>query len=260
MNLRLRILRDGPRLAARVVSKGYLAALDFVYPPSCLLCAGEMPEGEHFVCGECRLVLRPPLTNECDRCGAPVGAYANLEKGCGQCRHEVFSFDGVIRLGTYDGALRKACLRAKSSSGAGLTRGLARALFREKEQAFHRQSIDAVIPVPEHWTRRAFHAHYAAETFSRELARQLQSPWAHRVLIKRHRTAKQATSPTPVRRRQQQGTFGVRTGSDLKGKTILLVDDILTTGSTASAATRTLKQAGAKQVVVAVIAVSPLRK
>lgn len=257
MGFRLRMMRGGSVLASQAVSAGWSAALDFIYPPCCVLCGKEAPE---VVCSECRLVLQPPQTNECERCGAPVGAYANLENGCGQCRHESFSFDGVIRLGTYDGVLRTACLRAKSARGAGLTRGLARAMFDEKSSRFHSERFDAVVPIPEHWTRRAFHAHYAAETFAREIARQLHAPWAPRALIKWHRTAKQATSPTPVRRRQQNGSFRVRGGIDLKDKTILLVDDILTTGSTASAAAKTLKQAGAKQVLVAVIAVSPLRK
>jgi predicted amidophosphoribosyltransferase len=78
-------------------------------------------------------------------------------------------------------------------------------------------------------------------------------------LLKQRRTPKQATSPTPRRRLQQQGSFRVKRSSDVSDKTILLVDDILTTGSTASAAARTLKNAGAKRVLVAVIAVSPLR-
>ena len=235
------------------------AALNFVYPPACLFCGREVQRSSPNFCEQCLTDFKPPIRDECPRCGAPVGPYANLTNGCGQCRREPFSFDRLIRLGIYEGEMRLACLRAKAAGGSSLARGMADLLVEQKRSLFDEFRPEVVLPVPEHWTRRFLHTHYAAEEFSRQIARQLKVCWNRSTLLKSRRTPKQATSPTPLRRQQQNGSFSVRRIERVRGRRVLLVDDILTTGSTASAAARTLKQAGAKLVVVAVIAVSPLR-
>ena len=235
-------------------------AINFIYPPTCLLCDQEITALGHGFCESCLSKLKPAVLLECPRCGAPVGPYTDLASGCGQCRRESFAFDGVIRLGVYDGQMRLASLRAKASGGGSLARGLARLLVDQKRATFHTWGFDLVVPIPEHWTRRFVHPHYAAETISRQIARSLNVRWNRKILIKSRRTPKQATSPTPLRRQQQQGSFAVARKGPIAGKAILLVDDILTTGSTADAAAKTLKKAGAAHVIVAVIAVSPLRK
>jgi len=246
--------------AAAFVSPFRLAAINFIYPPTCLFCDQEINAlGPNF-CESCLSKLKPVLSLECPRCGAPVGPYTDLTRGCGQCRRESFAFDGVIRLGVYDGMMRLASLRAKASGGGSLACGLAGLLVDEKRANFQGWRFDLVVPVPEHWTRRLLHPHYAAETISRQIARSLDVRWNRKVLFKLRRTPKQATSPTLLRRQQQLGSFAVSRPGRISGKTILLVDDILTTGSTAHAAAKCLKDAGASRVIVAVIAVSPLRK
>ena len=180
--------------------------------------------------------------------------------GCGQCHREKYEFDRVVRLGVYDGDMRMACLRAKASGGNCVARGLAITLVREKRAVIDRLGIDLAVPIPEHWTRRLSNPHYAAETLTREMARLLGISWSRSVLKKVRRTPKQATSPTPRRKQQQLGSFAVVRPAAVEGKNVLLIDDILTTGSTANAAARVLKNAGARQVVVCVIAVSPLKK
>lgn len=236
------------------------AALDFVYPPECLMCGREVECGRVSFCDSCFDTLRPRISGECPRCGAPVGEYVDLSDGCGQCRRESFAFDRVIRLGVYDGDMRLACLRAKASGGSNISRGLARTLVREKRNLFDELKPDFIVPVPEHWTRRFLHSHYAAEAISYEISRILNRPLCRNVLFKSRRTPKQATSSTVQRRQQQNGSFGVSTRTNLTDKTIVLVDDILTTGATASAAARALKNSGAGRVIATVIAVSPLKK
>lgn len=234
--------------------------MDFIYPPACLYCSRELTDNDHSFCEQCLSNLKPRLTNECTRCGAPAGQFVDLTNGCGQCRKESFAFDRVIRLGIYNDSMRVACLKAKAKGGRTICRGLAGVMIRQRGSLFKELGIELVAPIPQHWTRRVFHSHYAAETLSREISRGLGVRWKRTLLIKRRRTPKQATSQPVQRRLQQQGSFGVNSRFDVNGKTVLLVDDILTTGSTASAAARVLKHAGAKRVVVAVIAVSPKRK
>lgn len=244
----------------RLISHSSTALLDFVYPPDCELCGASLPSGQSAFCEKCLGELKPRMKDECPRCGAPVGLFVDLQDGCGQCRSESFAFDRVIRLGIYDGLMRKACLRAKSNHGRIMAMGLASALAREKTPDFAEWKFSFVAPIPEHWTRTILHSHYAAESISSELARHLGVSFHRHLLRKKRRTPKQATSPTAQRRSQQKGSFRATSSTKLKDATVLLVDDILTTGSTAHAAAAELKRAGAKHVVVAVLAVSPLKK
>lgn len=253
-----RIAQSVRELAGQTVIPVCAAALDFVYPPHCLLCGNEVQSATLEFCADCRIKLNPCSLTECHRCGAPVGPFANQADGCGQCRGTRFAFERVIRLGVYEGDMRSACLRAKAPGGSGVARALAKVLVTEKKSAFDEMAIDLAIPIPEHWTRRFLQAQYAAETISREIARLRRWPWSRSLLVKIRRTSKQATSPTPIRRQQQAGSFSVGQGEVVRGKHVLLIDDILTTGSTVDAASKALKQAGAKQVTVAVLAVSPL--
>ncbi len=239
-------------------------ALEFVYPPTCLLCHTEIPQtvGDErhnsSLCGGCLNKLAAPAGNGCRRCGAPVGPFTVAEDHCILCRRENYAFDEVIRLGLYRDELRIACLMAKNPSGSLLGQTLADLLVDAKEKRFTAQAIHAVVPVPEHWVKRILRPHYAAETLARRISARLKVRLATGILAKARWTPKQAKSPPVQRRQQQKSAFRVM-GTGVQGKTILLVDDILTTGATADSAARELKRAGASRVIVAVVAVSPPR-
>lgn len=235
--------------------------MEFVYPPACLLCDCELPSGtdrQSALCTQCVTKLTVSTENPCQRCGARAGPYVDATKNCAVCKDEKFAFNEVVRLGLYHDEMRVACLRAKNPSGGLLAQTLADLLVHIQEARLSNQPFDAVVPVPEHWFKRWTRSQYAAETIARRLSSRLKVRLATGILAKVRWTPKQAKSSPVERRQQQKDAFHVR-GSSLKGQSILLVDDILTTGGTAHAAARELKRAGAKRVVVAVIAVSPPR-
>ena len=254
---------DSPRISDHF---GQLrsAVYEFVYPPTCLLCRIEIPrragcaEGNPALCDGCLTKLAPADSNACRRCGAPVGPFTVASDHCILCQRENYAFDAVIRLGIYRDDLRIACLMAKNPAGALMSRTLAELLVTARRGSFAEQAFQAVMPVPEHWAKRLIRPHYAAETMARRIATRLKVELATGILAKARWTPKQAKSPPVQRRQQQQNAFHV-VGAGVKGKSILLVDDILTTGATADAAARALKRAGASRVVVAVVAVSPPR-
>ena len=110
-----------------------------------------------------------------------------------------------------------------------------------------------VVPVPLHWWRRLRRGYNQAEALAQGLSRRVDlrvhQP-LRRVKAADHLAHKGATE----RMQAMRGAFRARRDHGLKGRTILLVDDILTTGATTGAAARALKQAGARRVVVAVLA------
>jgi ComF family protein len=121
------------------------------------------------------------------------------------------------------------------------------------EGRLHALGADLVVPVPLHWRRRWQRGYNQSEALARPLAARLGlscRPWCLRRI--RH-TPQQPSQRAAGRLENVRGAFRAR-GGVLAGRTILLVDDVLTTGSTASEAARALRQAGARRVVVAVLA------
>jgi predicted amidophosphoribosyltransferase len=246
-----KVLSDGSSL--------WRAGLDFVYPPACALCAAPLhavSDGvvDRRLCPGCRTELTPAILNRCARCSAPVGPYLDTSQGCVHCRSDRFAFQRVVSLGVYEGALRTACLMAKAHGGAPLATGLAELLWLQGEVDLRALGADVVVPVPHHWTSRIRHGHFPPVTIGRALARRLKARWHAHILAKVRRTSSQVSLPVTDRRNNLRGAFRVVGGSRLNGMTVLLVDDVLTTGTTAHRAATELNKAGASRVLVAVVA------
>lgn len=134
---------------------------------------------------------------------------------------------------------------------SGLTR-LALPDLREQLQA---EQIDQIVPVPQHWFSRLQRPHNSSEVLAMELSSGLGKGYSLHFLRKIRWTRKQVGLNPTARRENLKGAFSVRARSRVP-ESVLLVDDILTTGSTAHQASRALREAGVKRVIVAVLAKS----
>lgn len=245
----------------RAVSELALNTVGWIYPPVCLICddsqAGETPL-RHGLCTNCyREVTTDPLP-ACPRCAQTVGPHADTSDGCGECRGAGFAFAGAVRLGPYAGKLRDAVLRLKSLGGEGLADLLGRSFAAERAAPLAALSAELVVPVPLHWWRKLMRGYNQSAALGREIAAALGAPFEPN-LLRRVKSATQHAQPTRAARLQSmKDIFRVRPGARLSGKTVLLVDDVMTTGSTASAVSRALRDAGADRVVVAVMARTPV--
>jgi predicted amidophosphoribosyltransferase len=235
------------------------SAVGLVYPPLCVACGSELPEradavpGHQRFCERCLGQLRCRIDRACLSCGAPVGPHLQGWK-CRHCRMDEFAFERVVALGVYESALRGACQRAKEPNGGPLTAGLSDLLLEAHEATFCEARIDLILPVPHHWWERLTQPHLPPVTMASVLSRRLSIPMGTHILAKRRRTPAQSSLPPARRRRNLRDAFSVTGGQRLEGRTVLLTDDILTTGTTADRAARVLKQAGARRVLVAVLA------
>ena len=236
------------------------AAIDFVYPRHCQLCGKQtdkqpgQSDSRTGLCESCRQSLIPPRMRSCDRCGAPVGPYLDTDQGCIYCRRDTFAFESVIRLGVYEGPLKFACLRMKNEHGSGLAAACARLMYDESTEAIRSVNADCVVPIPPHWTGRLRRIDNPAETIASRLAARLQVPICRRILRKVRRTPKQTSISAKKRRTNLRNAFRASIPKRIHGGTVLLVDDVLTTGTTAHEAALELKKRGASRVVVAVLA------
>lgn len=238
------------------------AAVGLIAPPRCAFCGREDdPWGgcetvRPHLCPSCLDAVSPKHRNRCLRCGAPVGPYIDARRGCLHCRDDRYHFDTVIGLGDYHSNLSAMCLAAKQPRAEELAAALARSLWRLEETALRDANADVVIPVPHHWSENLRTTPHAPETLAVVLSRQLRVKLAGHILSKGRRTDKQADLPPTKRRTNLKGAFHVRRRfhSVLRGRRVLLVDDVLTTGATADAAARALREADVSFVAVAVIA------
>ena len=182
----------------------------------------------------------------------PVGQYARLDQGCSECRGRTLGFDQAMALGPYTGPIRDLCLRLKDQENAWLAQSLAE-LFVETYQ-HQLESLDpaAVVPIPLYWVRRLHRGYNQADELAGAIACRIGLK-VDRGLRRGLDTPKLAGLSRLERRQHMQGAFRMRLRPEWKGRTVLLVDDILTTGATTGTAARAIKQAGAKRVVVAVI-------
>jgi ComF family protein len=116
--------------------------------------------------------------------------------------------------------------------------------------------IDVVVPLPSHWLRRRLRGFDAPDALARALARRLDKPCDPRALRRPRWTASQTRLSWPQRLRNVRGAFAARR-SRVAGRAVLLVDDVLTSGATARAASRALRRAGARAVYVITAARTP---
>lgn len=228
------------------------AARDFVYPPACTLCHASLANSDP-LCGHCRDALAPAAGDVCRRCCAPVGPLLDTTHGCIHCRQDRFAFVRAIALGAYEGTLRDACLRMKHDPSPRLAGVLADLLLEHRGGELPRD-IDVVVPIPAHWTTRLMRLAAPADAIATRVAAFLKAPCDLHILRKSRRTPRQACLPPARRRENLRNAFRLVSGVRVNGTRVLLVDDVLTTGTTASRAARVLAEAGAAEIHAAVIA------
>jgi predicted amidophosphoribosyltransferase len=232
------------------------ALRDFCFPAVCPFCETREAEGDSdsLFCLTCQQLCREFAGRQCQRCSASVGPFVDTAQGCVHCRDESYAFEAVCSLGPYREPLRPACLRAKQAAGHSVAMGLAQQLGNLHRTQLDTWQPDLVIPVPHHWTEHVWRPHVSPTSLAETLASMSRIPVRFDLLRKIKKTQKQALLPVTTRKTNLRGAFGIGGGATLGGATVLLVDDILTTGTTAHECAKVLKAAGAAKVYVAVFA------
>jgi ComF family protein len=205
-------------------------------------------------------------------CAAPLAA-AGLPAGfaCGRCRSSPPAFERLHAGWRYEPPLDAVIARLKFGRLDYLGSHLGRALARRLEDRLVappggqptgrsgvRPGCELVVPVPLHWRRRLARGYDQAAAIARPLARELDLPFAA-VLVRRRPTPPQTALGRADRLSNLDGAFAVRLrGRErIRGRRLLLVDDVATTGATLDAAAAALRRAGAAAVVALVAARTP---
>jgi len=226
-------------------------ALDVVYPPLCLACDAPVSAG-HF-CASCELSVQRLQPNGCDLCSEPGH---HLRGRCERCRGRRKAFERAFAPFVHDGALAKAIHRFKYEDKPELSRPLGE-MLSTSAQDFIAETPSVVTPIPLHESRYRERKYDHAMLLAVTLAKLAGLKLADGALSRVRDTPRQVGLTDEQRVANVRDAFAA--GAEAKGQSVLLIDDVLTTGATAHAAATTLLAAGATRVRVLTLARAVLR-
>lgn len=205
-----------------------------------------------YLCPTCWSKLEPLAAPFCTQCALPFEFDAEQNDLCGTCLRQSPDFDWARAAVSYEDMGRSLVLRLKHRGAAELVPALAQMM----EASLSGTQCDLLVPVPLHKRRLLSRRFNQSHLLAQALASKLGISSDTRSLTKRKPTVSQGGLGRKARYKNVEASFAIAPGkhANIEGRHILLVDDVLTTGATASACARTLKRAGAASVGVAVFA------
>src|SRR5688572_4095455 len=239
------------RLLATLNPLPALASL--FYPPTCVGCLG-MIEGFEYLCADCGR-RAPRITAPCGaQCSEPFFVAITQTFSCANCEHRILHFDAAVAAYRSRGFVRKLVHDFKYGGQQHLRHPLAEWLGETMRDARLRdRRFDLIVPVPLHPARKRERGFNQATLLAELLAAKLKLPL--RPVLERIRyTTTQTAYDRAERIENLQDAFRLRKNRDVRGLRVLLIDDVLTTGSTLSECARVLKAAGAISVYAATAA------
>ena len=211
--------------------------LDLLFPPRCVACR----EMGSLLCAKCRdefELVEPPL---CPHCGRP---WPN-SRLCPLCQRDPLQIDGVRSVAYLDGTLRQAIHHFKYYNRQALAVPLGELMGQYWEKSPLPGEI--IVPVPLHPDRLRERGYNQAALLARELGKSIGLPVAENGLVRVRATRPQVELGAQERKENVRDAFRC-SNAELKGKRVLLIDDVCTTGATLEACSIALRQVGARSV------------
>ena len=234
----------------------FVAVLDLVYPRDCTACGTRLTgTQDDCFCEQCLQLLQRIGPEQCPRCGDQLGPFADGSRACRSCGGtRTLVFRRATAVFRYEGSARTAVHRLKYSRDLHTVRWMAREIASKLRSKDWFDSVDVVVPVPLHLSRRVTRRFNQSEVIARRVARLCGKPLLGNILRRTQRTASQTSLDRSQREQNVRGAFRMTSPKRVTGKIVLLVDDVMTTCATATECSRALVGAGARGVYVAVLA------
>lgn len=206
--------------------------LNILFPPACCVC-GKIDQ--NWLCPKCEKRVE------------------RLEKSC-VVDIENKKYEKLLYLFQYESLIRKLILRYKFSNKAYLNHFFANVISRNEKTRELLKEYDMIIPVPMHQKKMQKRGYNQTELVAKELEKSLEIPARKDILSKVVNTTTQSKLGGKARQTNIQHAFFIKNDVEVEDKKIILLDDIYTTGATSEECGRVLKEAGAREILVLVLA------
>lgn len=245
------------------------AFLNLAFPPLCLLCRQSFSLGpdQAMYCQRCREQVITPVLASCYRCATRLPfrfegrqrvslvSQDATRSGCPDCRKQRWAFARAVAVGAYESKWRDHIYQLKRMHHASDAFHAGRLLGRQIASTDWYHAFDALVPLPCHWRRRLTRGFNQAEEIARGAATVLHWPVLTGVLHCDRYTRKQGTLSGSERLENVKGAFRLSDKRNrIQGRSIFVIDDVMTTGATVNQAAQMCRKAGAAEVAVGVVA------
>lgn len=235
--------------------------IDWLYPPRCRACAGRIlgPDAQYFCrsCWKAVQLVRHPF---CNICGRPFPDGSGEDHPCAACLARRPHFAQARAWACYprqedtEQPLRRVVQKFKYGRKVALGRPLGRLMAEGCSEVVGGWSVDVIVPVPLHASRLRWRGFNQSVLLGRQISLSYQIPLDALVLRRTNATPPQTQLTEAERRRNVRGMFEVDGERAIDEKSVLLIDDVYTSGATVNECSRTLLNGGAKEVFVLTLA------
>jgi ComF family protein len=240
-------------MSTLAIPKALQALTSLFYPATCVVCSANVERAD-YLCGDCQRRAPRIVPPFCTKCSEPFPGAITQTFSCANCEHRILHFDCAVAAYRSRGLVRRLVHQFKYAKQRHLRYPVAAWLLETlHDPRLHGRQFDAIVPVPLHPARERERGFNQAVLLAELLAVSAAVPM--RLVLERTRyTTTQTAYDRAERMENLHGAFRLRKNQDVRDLRVLLIDDVLTTGSTLSECARVLRAAGAVSVHAATAA------
>ncbi len=232
--------------------------LSLIYPPNCIICKSYLSADSlnKFVCPFCQLKIEKNVPPFCPKCSRSLGARP-VSSLCSSCKKNKTHFDFAWCACIYNDFLKQLVHAFKYQQKTYLKEYLSELMFAFLDlYNLDIYQFDYLVPIPLSSTKLRERGYNQSNLLAKILSSKYNIPLSANNLIRRRDTRSQVLLSKKERWTNMTGAFRIKNLKQIKNKNILIIDDLLTTGATSSAAAKALKEANANTVGVFTLAIA----
>lgn len=221
--------------------------INIIFPITCTSCGIDLPIDDSLrVCVVCKNNIKAIDNSYCCKCGLflPDGG-----ENCFFCLQKPkYYFEFIRSYGIYDGVLKKLIQRFKYNNKDYLGKFLGELMISTINNCDELIMADCIIPVPMHWFKKLTRGYNQTELLAKHISQHFDKPLLLNTLSRNKLSGSQVKLQRLKRIENIKGCFNINKREEIKGKDVLLIDDVATTCSTLNECAKTLRKAGASKV------------